>query len=234
MSELGIIRELGKEVLKIPTADGCLDTFLWDRAERLLRNVELICELPELGKRGLQIDRFCLEAATHFSDAGLAEYIRSGDSVESGLGNHNSGKLLELCTQIVEEKLKTHIVGAQIEKINSIIIESSQRCPQKVEAMVLRDARCLDDMGAVGIFNEFKRLMVRGKSAADAVQSWQRKVDYRYWQARLKEDFGFESVRRLAEERLAASEHFMNQLRAETEAEDLKNLTVELLEVSDN
>jgi hypothetical protein len=51
---------------------------------------------------------------------------------------------------------------------------------------------------------------------------WRKQIDYRYWQARLKDSFRFEDVRKLAEQRLAVAEQFMNQLQQETEARDLK------------
>ena len=93
--------------------------------------------------------------------------------------------------------------------------------------MILSDARNLDDTGAVGIFNEFRRFVSRGKSTSDALQGWKRKIDYGYWQARLKEDFRFDAVRKLAERRLAAAEYFMKQLKVENTAKDLEELSVD-------
>ena len=93
--------------------------------------------------------------------------------------------------------------------------------------MILSDARNLDDMGVVGIFSEFRRNVIEGKGVCDALQIWKRKVDYRYWQARLKESFRFEQVRKVAEQRLSAAECFMNQLKAEAEARDVERLTVD-------
>jgi hypothetical protein len=58
----------------------------------------------------------------------------------------------------------------------------------------------------------------------DILRSWKRKIDYRYWQARLEEGFRFESVRKLAERRLCAAEEFMEQLKAEAQGRDLKGL----------
>ena len=91
--------------------------------------------------------------------------------------------------------------------------------------MILSDAQNLDDMGATGIFNEFKRHVAQGKGVTDALQSWKKKIDYRYWQARLKESFRFESVRKLAQQRLSATEYFMNQLKIEHSAKDLEELS---------
>jgi hypothetical protein len=83
--------------------------------------------------------------------------------------------------------------------------------------MVLCDARNLDDIGAVGIFNELRRYIIGGKNVSDALKVWKRKKDYQYWQARLKEGFRFESVRKLAEQRLSTAKQFMDQLKLESE-----------------
>ncbi len=228
MSELDVVRDLAKQTLTIPTSTGDADNFLWCRAQRLAHNVEHICQLPELAKDGLQIDRFCLIAATYFS---MASHLKTEKTTaKSALSNANSDYLLDFCTKVVEEKLESCVDKARIKKINTIITESNGHFTKSAEAMILSDARNLDDMGATGIFNEFRRLAYHGKGVCDALQSWKKKVDYRYWQARLKESFRFEDVRKLAEQRLAAAEHFMNQLKLETDAQDLRELIIKKMD----
>lgn len=231
MSELEIVKELAKQALTIPSAMGNVDGSLWDGAQRLVRSVERICRLPELADLGVQIDRFCLISAAYFSNAGLVRYLEvkeGGGRLE--LFDSNGDELLDFSTQVVEEKLSGAVERARIEKINKIITESGNHFTRMAEAMILSDARNLDDMGATGLFNEFRRYVIRGKSACDAVRSWKRKIDYRYWQARLKESFWFEQVRKLAEQRLSTVECFMNQLKVETEALDLEELVIDALE----
>ena len=46
-------------------------------------------------------------------------------------------------------------------------------------------------MGAIGIFNESRRYMIHGRGATDAIASWNRKIEYEYWNARLRESFRF-------------------------------------------
>lgn len=227
MSDFDTIKDLAKQAVTIPTLTGAADNFLWDRAQRLVRNVELICQLPEIAETDLQIDRFALCTATYFSDAGLARHLEAGKTeAKPAFSDAISDELLNFCTEVIKEKLAGAVEKARIEKINRIITESVNRFTRMTEAMVLSDARNLDDMGAVGIFNEFKKYVIGGKGISDVLGVWKRKMDYRYWQARLKKSFRFESVRKLAEQRLAAAEHFMNQLRTETEARDLKELSV--------
>ena len=132
--------------------------------------------------------------------------------------------MLDLSTGIVEEVLGTHIDSARISKINRIITESARHSNKIPEAMILSDSRNLDDMGAIGIFNEFRRFVCTGKSICDVLQIWQRKIDYGYWQARLGEGFRFKTVHKIAEQRLRAAEYFMSRLKVETEAHDIEEL----------
>lgn len=223
MSKLDTIRELAKQAVTVRASAGSIDCSLWDRAQRLVRTVEYICGLPELARSSMQIDRFCLMAATYFNEAGLARYLGSNEHGRAfGPNEGNGEEMLELSTEVVEEVLADTVERAKIEKINRIIVESGSRSAGMMEAMILSDARNLEDMGAAGVLNEYRRFVCCGRGIRDVVQSWRKKKDYRYWQARLKEGFRFEAVRGLAEQRLSAVEQFMKQLEVEAEAEDLK------------
>jgi hypothetical protein len=228
MSELDAVRDLAEQALTVRRPTGGLNNSLWDRAQRLVRTVEYICGLDDLAKKSVQIDRFCLIAATYFNEAGLARHLGTqGQGAEPGNFEANGDELLDLSTKVVEERLADAVERAKIEKINRIITESGRRSAGMMEAMILSDARNLEDMGAAGVLNEFRRFVCTGKSICDVVQSWRKKKDYRYWQARLKEGFRFEQVRRLAEQRLCTVEQFMKQLEVEVQAQDLKELSTE-------
>ena len=228
MSEIDIVREIAERILRVPTLTGKTDTWLWDRAQRLVRNVEHICRLPQIAQSDLAVDRICLISAAYLSDSGFARYADVEDpSARMVLADIGTSELLDFSSQVVNDKLTGAIPGPKVEKISKIIIESGNRQTRMNEAMILSDARSLDDMGAVGIFNEFRRYVVHGKGVADAIESWRRKIDYQYWQARLKESFRFESVRDLAARRFSAAEYFMNQLQLENSARDLEDIILD-------
>jgi hypothetical protein len=235
MPEIDVIREIAQQVLTVPTLAGATGNWLWDRAQRLVRNIEHICRLPELAEANLAIDRFCLMTAAYFVEAGFARYADAEDTgARLVLADVSSDDLRDFSTQIVLDKLSGALAGPKVDKINKIIIESGNRSADMTEAKILSDARNLDDMGAVGLFNEFRRYVVHGKGASDVLESWKRKVDYRYWQARLKESFRFESVRKLAAQRFSAAEYFMNQLGMENSAKDLEEIIIESLDSDAN
>ena len=231
MSELDVIRQIAQQVLNVPTLTGMQDHWLWDRTLRILRNVEHICRMPELADKAMSIDRFCLIAAGYFADSGFAHFTDAEDvSARLVLADISPVDLCDFSTQVVSDRLSGALAGPRIDKINKIIVESSNRFTDVTEAMILSDARNLDDMGAVGLFHEFRRYVIHGKGVSDVMENWKRKIDYRYWQARLKESFRFETSRKLAEQRFSAAEYFMNQLSVENTAKDLEELLLESLD----
>jgi len=91
--------------------------------------------------------------------------------------------------------------------------------------MILSDAMGLDDVGVAGIANSFYRsVAVGGGSGGDAVAGWRRRLDYGYWDARLKESFRFESVRPIAERRHNIAKQFVEAFEAERSADDVRDM----------
>ena len=226
MEKISTVRELARGALTVhsPTCES--DDSLWERAERLVRSVELICGLDEIMKKDLAVDKFCLIAATYFSDAGLARHIeRCGCGVKLATVEDNEERLMDLCGEVLEEVLGPFVSEGQLSKIRTIISESGERFTDRPEAIILSDARNLDDMGLVGFVNELRRYVVDGKGISTALKCWKRKIDYRYWQARLREGFRFETVQRIAEKRVERAEKCIEQLRDEASCEDIRQFS---------
>lgn len=232
MSKLDDIQNHAEKALRVYTKAGGVDCFFWDRSQRLVRNIELICQLPDLATTNLQIDRFCLTTAAYFSVSGLA-YSLNGESAnhKSQSFNGNGNGFLKRSAEITAEKLDGLIEAGRIDKIANIITESENRFSNRTESMILSDARNLDDFGTIGIVNEFRQHARNGRGISDVLGIWQRKIEYGYWQARLKESFRFESVRKIAEQRFLATEHFMEQLEIENTSRDMKYLFANSSEV---
>jgi hypothetical protein len=228
MAKIEDVKQLAGQILMRPGTMGQMNTWLWDRTQRIVRNVDTICLLPEIVESDIAVDRFCLSCAAYFADAGFMNYA-DNDNIESDLvlADINVIDLRDFSVQIVSEQLESILDQAKIDKINRIIIDSNNRFCDMPEAMILSDARNLDDIGLVGIFNEFCSCGVHGKGVSDALQSWKKKIDYRYWQARLKEGFRFVSVRQIAAGRLAQAEAFMHQLQVENSTRDIEEVRLE-------
>ena len=231
MSELDTIHQIARKTLIFPAPSGGRDDWLWDRTLRILRNIEHVCRLPELAEQAISIDRFCLVAAAYFADSGLA-YFAGNQKVawQYPPADVTNADLCDVSTKTVSDKLADVITGTRIDKINKIVTESFNRFTDVTEAMILSDGRGLEDLGAAGLLGGLRGQLIGGKSVSNILESWKRKIEYGYWQARLEESFRFAAVRQIAERRFAAVELFMNQLAAENTASDLEEQLVEMLE----
>lgn len=222
MSDIDLVKQIAEETIAGSSK------WLWDRCRRIVRNCELICQLDEVAQANLPIEHFCLSAAAYFSDAGFIRFAESGKMANGVvLSEVNVHDLRKFSTQIVSDKLADTAAESKIDKINKIIIESSTSSSKLAEAKILSDGRGLEDMGAVGVFNEFRKYAFHGDGVGDSLIGWKRRVDYKYWQARLDESFSFESVAKIASRRFAAAETFMNQLGDENFGRDIEDLILE-------
>lgn len=224
MPELDVIRKIAQRVLVVSTDTGVVDNWLWDQALRYQKNVNAICRLPELAGQANSIDRFCLVIAAFFVNSGYLKY-RSSAKTEI-----NDTQLYKLSTGLVHDNLVETLSRERIDVVNDIIVGSCDRFTEITEAMILSDARSLDDLGTVGLLNELRHQMNDGKGVSDITKIWKRKVDYGYWQARLQESFRFDAVARLAQKRFLEVERFMNQLTIENQAADLGEQLGQLLQ----
>jgi stress-induced morphogen len=222
VSKEDVVCRIARKTLMYPSSSEAGGKWLWDRAQRILQNVEHICRLPELAEQAISIDRFCLVAAGYFSDAGLTCLPDKQKTSQQGAGiDAINADGCHLSVQIVSEKLAGAVTENRIDTINTIISESFNRLTDLTEAMILSDARGLEDLGTAGLLSIFRRQFMDGKGISDILKSWKRKIEYGYWHARLAEGFRFDAVRQVAEQRFAAAEEFMHRLAIENTAGDL-------------
>ncbi|MEJ5259918.1 MAG: hypothetical protein WHS88_07000 [Anaerohalosphaeraceae bacterium] len=228
MEELERIRRLAEEVLTFQLPSGCTERWLWEKTLHIARNAELISKLPELTKKGESVDTFSLLAAAYLSDCGYRLYSRIKErSLCEAVSELRGRQLREYSVQFVKEKQTASLLGDKTELICRVVIESESRASPLVEAQILSDARLLDEIGAFGLLHEFRRYFLQGKGAAALLDGWDRRVEYRYWDARLKEGFHFQTVRQIAQSRFAAMEQYIRQLRNEYLGQDFRNIELE-------
>ena len=220
MSDFEMIRGIAKKTLTGQSPSG---DWLWDRSCRIRRNVDQICRFPEPAGKATVIDRPCLITAAYFAESGYTQQSAGAKaSGEEILWDMNDDSLYSISTRIVTKQLTNVLNNAQIDKVNTIITNSANRFTTMTEAMILSDARNLEDLGTVGLLHELRRSILQGKSVSDLLDSWERKIEYGYWQARIKESFRFDPVRQIAEQRLATATAFMGQVAIENNVTDLE------------
>jgi hypothetical protein len=84
----------------------------------------------------------------------------------------------------------------------ALLREAASLRPTTDDARLLCDAMNLADFGVHGLFSQALRHGAADSDLPQFLEAFQRQQDYGYWEARLKDDFHFEPVRRLAAERL--------------------------------
>jgi len=228
MAQMERIQRLAEEVLTFQVSSGHIERWLWDRAKRIARNAEQISKLPELTKKGVSIDLFALLAAAYLSDAGYRLFTQMEGKTGWATLQLQGKQLRENSIQIIKGKEKDPCLEGKTDLICRIIAESENRSTQLLEARVLSDARMLDEIGALGIVHEIRRCILQGKGPGALLEGWDRRIEYRYWEARLKEGFYFPSVRRIAQDRFEAMERYIQQLRKEYFGQDLESFSSNL------
>lgn len=228
MLQIERIRQLAEEVLTFQERTGHTDRWLWDRACRIARYAECICKLPEILEKGESIDQISLLTAAYFSDAGFKLYTKLKDiSMTAAMLELRGRQLRDFSVQILQEQADGSPFLGNIDRVCRILVESENRTTRLTEARILSDARGLDDIGNMGILQDVRRCLLQGKGPGALLEGWDRKIEYRYWDARLKEGFHFSTVQQVAKRRFAAMEQCVQQLRMETDGTDLQNITLE-------
>lgn len=229
MEKVEEIRKAASELLIVREVSGRSERWLWDRACRIVRHVEAICRLPGFQSKP-PLDLPALTAAGYLADAGLPVYAQSKEIPFShALLELGRPELREFSIQAIQEKLARTQNQELVSNICLIISESDSRATRLAEARILSDARNLEDLGMVGIIHDIRRCLLHGKGVSAILESWKRKIDYRYWEARLKESFHFDPVRQLAQQRFAAAQLCMKSLEIEDIGQDFTNITLESL-----
>jgi HD superfamily phosphodiesterase len=186
-----------------------------EHTQRVLRCCGLIADLPELA--GRRIDRRCLQVAAIFHEVGAAGAAGAGGGEEAATRARSADLMMTAAADLLPER--------QLARCARILRESASRVTDLLEAQILADAINLEDLGALGVWAELRRFAAAGRPVGEALISWQRKIEYNYFQARIKDCLRLAAVRRLANKRLEAVTGFMEQLKAEHVSEDIKALS---------
>jgi hypothetical protein len=84
----------------------------------------------------------------------------------------------------------------------TLLEQMPERSPKLPDARLLADAVNLDDFGVCGLIVQTIQLCRQGEGLAQLMDGAEKRELYGYWDARLKDGFHFESIRRIAQGRL--------------------------------
>jgi hypothetical protein len=219
MPDREAIINAGRQALVAQGPFGREDTFLLDHALRTLRYIDVLLGFDEV--KGLRIDRACLDAAAMFHDAAWVRLDRERrESPVYAAATMSADEIRGYSAELAGDALKDLLTARQVGHTQEIIRQYATRAANLPEALVLSDACNLDDLGAIGIWRDLRRFTIKGHGLEDALASWQRKLDYGYYTARIRDTFRLAESRRWAEARFKRLEEIMAEMIRENQAAD--------------
>jgi HD superfamily phosphodiesterase len=220
MPEIDPIIVIARCVLIGRSPLGKEDSFLFDHSVRVMRVADRLATCPET--RAWRVDRFALGVAALFHQAAtvrLDEERRT--STVYAAATMSAEDIKQYSAELAGDRLGGKVPDRQLELAQEIIRRAHDTTLQMPEAKILSDADSLDDIGSLGVWRDLRRYALDGRAVDDAVVAWQRREQYGYWEARVRDAFNLETARRLAEARLGAARAFMQQLALERDVADL-------------
>ena len=204
------LREYVEQALGVVDDQGTHGPRLLDDALRLWRRIELFMSM-HLVHEG--IDAEALELACY----AMQLPSRRGKGGPSGRGPTRSTlrdraeEAAELLVGIAGPDVDEHL----LDRATRILQEMPHRSPMLDEAKLLADAVNLEDFGVIGLVQQALQLSRQGEGVIQLSEGCDKREQYGYWDARLKDGFHFEPVRQIALRRLDSARHLCALLAAE-------------------
>ena len=206
------LREYVEQALGVVDDHGTIGPRLLDDAGRLWRRVERFIDMG-LVHEGL--DREALELACY------AMQLPSRRGKAGAPGRASRSTLRDRAEEAAE--LLVGIAGPGdvdellLDRATRVLQEMPHRSPMLDEAKLLADAVNLEDFGVIGVAVQAIQLARQGEGVAQLAEGCEKREQYGYWEARLKDGFHFEAVRQIALRRLDTTRRVCSLL-----AEELK------------
>jgi len=162
---------------------------LWRRIQRFLQ-LDLVA--PGADVVALQLACYALQLP-----------MRQSRQLPVGkLGRTNLRDRAEQAAELLVTLLGEQIDEATLDRCTRLLHETPQKLPMVDEARLLADAINLDDFGTIGFMQQSIQQARMGDGIDQIADGAEKREQYGYWEARLKDGFHFEPVRQMARRRL--------------------------------
>ena len=121
----------------------------------------------------------------------------------------------EQAAELIISLLADRADASLVERCAKILRELPQRNPASSESKLLADAFNLDDFGLTGLVLCAMHLARQHSSVTQLIESYGKRKEYGYWDARLKDGFHFPQVREIALARLKSVDRALHLLTSE-------------------
>jgi hypothetical protein len=191
------LRQRLTRALAIVDEHGVTGPRLMDDADRLWRRVQALLKLGLIPNDAANTD--ALELACY----ALQLPMRSSKNLPAGkLGRTNLRDRTEQAAELLVGAVGNDTPEELIDRATNILLAMPHRNPASDESKLLADALNLDDFGVIGVINRAIQLGRQGDGVNQVAEGSDKREQYGYWEARLKDGFHFEPVRKLARQRL--------------------------------
>lgn len=185
-----------RRALRAVDEHGTPGTRLVDDAARLWRRIQ---KLISLGLIAESVELDALELATYALQLPMRRTRLSptGKPLRSTL-RERAEEAAELLVGVVPEEIDE----ALLDRATRLLHEMPHRSPVLDESKLLADALNLDDFGVIGLALQAIQLTRQGEGVTKLADGANKREQYGYWDARLKDGFHFDAVRQIARQRL--------------------------------
>ncbi|MGH7180089.1 MAG: hypothetical protein ACREJC_22115 [Tepidisphaeraceae bacterium] len=121
------------------------------------------------------------------------------------LGRTNLRQRAENAAEMLINVIGEDVDESLLDRTARLLHETPQKQPMLEEARLLADAINLDDFGSVGLLALAMQLSLLGDGPGELADACAKRDEYGYWEARLKDGFHFDVVRKMAQQRLQAA-----------------------------
>jgi hypothetical protein len=206
--EAGLAHHL-ERVLSVVDEGGARGTRLLDDARRLWGRVRRFISLnlvpPEVDRDALELACYALQLPLRHSKAPTA----------GRMGQISLRDRAEQAAELVITAAADQANADLIERAARILRELPLRAPELAESKLLADAVNLDDFGVTGLVLQAMHLARQHSGLTPVAEGFEKRRQYGYWEARLKDGFHFEPIRQLARRRLHEAGRVADLLLAE-------------------
>jgi hypothetical protein len=185
-------------------------------AARLWRRVQRFLQLDVIAP-GADVD------ALRLACYALQLPMRQSRQIPVGkLGRTNLRDRAEQAAELLVTLVGEHVDEALLDRCTRLLHEAPQKAPMLDEARLLADALNLDDFGVVGLLQQAIQQARQGDGVVEIAGGLEKREQYGYWDARLRDGFHFEPVRQMARRRLDNARATARLLLAELEEDERK------------
>lgn len=208
MSLLPDLRKRLEKALGTVDDQGLLGSRLKDDAARLWQRINRFISMNLIGS---QVDGDALELACYAIQ--LPRQARGATA--NRLGRTNLRDRCEQAAELLVSLLGSEADESLLDRTTRLIHEVPHRAPMIDEAKLMADALNLDDFGITGLIVQTIQLAQQGEGVTEVAAAAEKREQYGYWEARIKDGFHFEPVRAIAIKRLATARRVAKMLADE-------------------